>query len=338
MANKAIKYRLHPTKEQIDMFVKTFGCCRKVWNLMLEDKIAYYNQTGKVLNTTPSMYKKDHPYLKEVDSLALANVQLHLQAAYKNFFRTESIRFPRFKSIKYSKKSYTTNNQNGSIRIEGNKIRLPRIGFVKAVIHRMPNEDWKLKSATIAETDEGKYYASLLFEYERTTEFVSKNSSKSLGIDYAADGSFSDTSGQTCNLQSNYLRTVDKIAKEERILKRRVRGSNNYLKQNRKIKKLRHKAYNQRMDYLHKLSTEIANQYDIVCVDSFNAKHVSYNKKRRKYSYSKNNGYRILLTMLKYKQYDRGHYFVEVERNAEDYQCNPESIKSSGINQLLESA
>ena len=81
--NKAIKYRLYPTTEQATMFAKTFGCCRKVYNLMLADKIAYYKANGKMLATTPAMYKKDYPYLEEVDSLALANEQLHLQTAYK---------------------------------------------------------------------------------------------------------------------------------------------------------------------------------------------------------------------------------------------------------------
>ena len=111
MANKAIKYRLYPTSEQCVFFAKTFGCCRKVYNLMLADKIAYYQSTGKKLTNTPAMYKKDYPYLKEADSLALANEQLHLQSAYNNFFRDKRIGFPKFKSAKRSRKSYTTNNR-----------------------------------------------------------------------------------------------------------------------------------------------------------------------------------------------------------------------------------
>ena len=86
MANKAIKYRIYPTTEQRIMFAKTFGCCRKVYNLMLTDKIAHYKATGKSIKTTPAQYKDKYPYLREVDSLALSNVQMNLQAAYKNFF------------------------------------------------------------------------------------------------------------------------------------------------------------------------------------------------------------------------------------------------------------
>lgn len=126
--NKAIKYRIYPTEEQITMFSKTFGCCRKVYNLMLEDKIKSYEKTKSFGKQTPAMYKKDYPYLKEVDSLALANVQLNLQSALRNCFdskRKSSNGFPKFKSSKHSRKSYTTNNQNGTVSIIDNKyIRL----------------------------------------------------------------------------------------------------------------------------------------------------------------------------------------------------------------------
>lgn len=157
MQNRAIKYRIYPSAEQKILFAKTFGCCRKIWNLMLADKITYYQQTKKMLQTTPAQYKKAYPYLKEVDSLALANVQLHLQTAYKNFFRDKKTGFPKFKSAKHCRKSYTTNCQNGSIRIENDRIRIPKAGSVKAVLHRLPEKDWKIKSATISQYGDGTY-------------------------------------------------------------------------------------------------------------------------------------------------------------------------------------
>ena len=92
--NRAIKYRAYPTIEQCILFTKTFGCCRKVYNLMLADKITYYQEHQKTLWTTPAQYKKDYPFLKEVDSLALANVQMNLQTAYKNFFRDKNLKNP----------------------------------------------------------------------------------------------------------------------------------------------------------------------------------------------------------------------------------------------------
>jgi len=111
--NKAIKYRVYPTTEQAIMFAKTFGCCRKVYNLMLNDKIESYKSTGKFAAVTPAKYKVNYPFLKEIDSLALANVQLNLQSAFKNCFsKSRKIKngFPKFKSSKHSRKSYTTNN------------------------------------------------------------------------------------------------------------------------------------------------------------------------------------------------------------------------------------
>jgi putative transposase len=89
--NKAIRYRIYPTTEQATLFAKTFGCCRKVYNLMLSDKIESYKATGKFATVTPARYKKDYPYLKEVDSLALANKQMDLQAAFRNCFNDHII-------------------------------------------------------------------------------------------------------------------------------------------------------------------------------------------------------------------------------------------------------
>lgn len=83
---KAFKYRIYPTEKQKVIFAKTFGCARKIWNLMLADKIKHYKLTGKMLKNTPAQYKSQYPFLKEVDSLALANVQIALQNAYANFF------------------------------------------------------------------------------------------------------------------------------------------------------------------------------------------------------------------------------------------------------------
>ena len=170
MANKAIKYRIYPTTEQSIMFSKTFGCCRKVYNLMLSDKIEGYKATGKFPTVTPAKYKKDYPYLKEVDSLALANKQMDLQAAFRNTFsksRKKNNGFPKFKSAKHSRKSYTTNNQKGTVAILDKRyIRLPKVGKVKAVIHRIPDDNWIIKSATVSQESDGRYYISVLFEFD----------------------------------------------------------------------------------------------------------------------------------------------------------------------------
>lgn len=126
MANKAYKFRIYPNREQKTLFAKTFGCVRFIYNKMLDDKIKYYEKTKKKLNNTPAQYKKEFPWLKEVDSLALANAQMNLQKAYNNFFRDPKVGFPNFKSKHKTRASYTTNNQKGTVALENGRLKLPK--------------------------------------------------------------------------------------------------------------------------------------------------------------------------------------------------------------------
>ena len=132
---------------------------------MLSDKIEGYKNTGKFPMVTPARYKKDYPYLKEVDSLAIANKQLDLQEAFRNRFsksRKAKSGFPKFKSAKHRRRSYTTNNQKGTVAIIDNRfIKLPKVGRVKAVIHRIPDDSWVVKSATVSQESDGKETYSL---------------------------------------------------------------------------------------------------------------------------------------------------------------------------------
>ena len=312
--NKAIKYRLYPTKEQEEMFAKTFGCCRKIWNLMLNDKIEHYRATKEMLQTTPAKYKKmnQYKYLKEVDSLALANVQLHLQTAYKNFFRDKKIGFPKFKSAKHSRRTYTTNNQNGTVALTDKGIKLPKIGIVKAKIHRQPDMDWKIKSATVSQDSDGKFYASILYEYEQTINQVPM-SDNVIGLDYKSDGLYADSNGNVCGSPKYYRKSQKKLARLQRQLSRKEKGSNNRNKARLKVAKLQKHTANQRLDFLHKKSTEIANQYDVVCVETLDMKNMS-NKGFGNGKATLDNGYGLFLTMLEYKLSDRGKYFVKVDK------------------------
>ena len=245
---------------------------------MLADKIRSYEETGAFAKTTPAMYKKEYPFLKEVDSLALANVQLNLQRAFSNCFdrsRKKKNGFPKFKSAKRSRKSYTTNNQNGTVSITENGIRLPKIGIVKAVIHREPEKDWKIKSATISKDGDDRYYASVLFEFSNDKESCYKvDTANVIGLDYKSDGLYADDQGNIGTNHKYYRESHEKLAKEQRKLSRKIGSkkgeekSANYLKQLRRVNRVHRHIANQRLDNLHKKSTEIANQYDVVCVES----------------------------------------------------------------------
>ena len=321
--NSAIKYRLYPTSEQKIMFAKTFGCCRKVYNLMLSEKIESYKTTGKFVAVTPAKYKKDFPYLKEVDSLALANVQLNLQSAFRNHFdrnRRKKTGFPKFKSAKHSRKSYTTNNQNGTVAIIDNRyIRLPKIGKVKAVIHRVPGTDWKLRSATVSCSSDDRYYVSVLFEYENSASTYVADENNAIGMDYASDGLYVDDKGNIGTNHKFYRESHKKLAKEQRKLSRKKGSrkgedkSHNYLKQQRKVNRIYTHIANQRKDNLHKISAEIANQYDIVCVENLNMRNMS-NRGFGNGKATLDNGYGMFLDMLEYKLANRGKYLVKVDR------------------------
>lgn len=325
MANKAVKYRIYPTTEQKIMFSKTFGCCRKVYNLMLADKIESYKATGKFAPVTPAKYKKDYPYLKEVDSLALANKQQDLQAAFHNTFsksRKKKNGFPKFKSAKHSRKSYTTNNQKGTVAIIDNGyIKLPKVGKVKAVIHRIPDDNWVVKSATVSQESDGKYYVSVLFEFdenENENTYIA-DKTNAIGLDYASDGLYVDSNGNVCTNHKYYRESQDKLAKAQRKLSRMQgsrkgeKKSNNYWKQLRKVNKIHRLIANQRLDNLHKISTEIANQYDVVCVESLNMRSMS-NKGFGNGKATMDNGYGMFLSMLEYKLSDRNKYLVKVDK------------------------
>lgn len=324
MANIAYKYRLYPNVEQQVLLAKTFGCCRKIWNLMLADKNEAYQKDKTFIEPTPASYKKDYPFLKEVDSLALANVQLNQRMAFKEFFKSCKTKkndrgFPKFKSAKTSKRSYTTNNQNGTIKIGDGFIKMPKVGKVKAVIHRKPDVRWNLKSATVSQSSDGNYWCSVLFEYENQISSVCADTDKTIGLDYKSDGLYCDSNGNIATRHKFYRESQAKLAKEQRKLshkkgnKKEEAKSNNFLKQQKRVNKIHRHIANQRNDFLHKASTEIANRYDVVAVEDLNMRSLS-NKGFGNGKATMDNGYGMFLNMLEYKLNSRGKYFVKVDR------------------------
>lgn len=154
--NKAYKFRAMPSAQQQELFAKTVGCARFVYNRLLADKIAHYKETGEMLHNTPAQYKDEFPFLREVDSIALCNAQLQVQAAYKNFFRAKSIGFPKFRSKKSSRKAYTTNQIKGNIAVVGNSLKLPKMGLVRVKFHRQIPDTHRIKSVTFSQDPSGK--------------------------------------------------------------------------------------------------------------------------------------------------------------------------------------
>ena len=313
--NKAFQFRIYPTEEQKELFEKTFGCCRFIYNQMLSDKNEEYKKTGKMLKTTPAAYKKEFPWLKEVDSLALANVQLHLERAYRNFFERPEIGFPKFKSKHRSRNAYTTNLVNGNIRLFENGIKLPKAGVVKAKIHRQIPEGFRMKAVTVRRQPSGKYYVSILFEYcadENQVRDREERERKVIGIDYAMHGLAVFSDGSKGEYPDYYRRSEKRLNREQRKLSHCKRGSSNYQKQKKRVALCHEKVKNQRRDFHHKLSRKLAEEYDVVAVEDLNMKEMS-----RCLNFGKSvadNGYGMLLNMLSYKLEDRGGKLVKVDR------------------------
>ena len=274
---KAYKFRLYPNKEQEIYFSKCFGSVRFIYNKMLNDKIEYYKKNNKMLNNTPAQYKKEYIWLKEVDSLALANAQMNLNKAYKNFFRDKSVGFPKFKSKKNNYYSYTTNNQKNTIDIvDGKYIKLPKLKtLIRIKQHRQIPKDGKIKSATISKNPSGKYYISILVEQE--IKELPKNEF-AIGIDLGLTD-FAITSDGVKYSNPRYLRkSLNKLAKEQRKLSRKKKGSKNRNKQRIKVAKLYEKIANQRKDFLHKLSSELINENQVICLEDLQVKEIQQNK------------------------------------------------------------
>lgn len=320
MADKAYKYRIYPSEGQRVLFEKTFGCCRKVWNLMLADKRAYYKKEHKILQTTPAQYKDSYPFLREVDSLALANVQLHLQSSFKSCYKDHNTEPPKFKSKHHSRKSYTTNNQGGTVAVMDGGIRLPKTGIVKAVIHRKADHSWKLKSATVSRDSAGDYFCSVLYEYEPGMSAVpAMEGANAIGLDYKSDGLYMDSEGRCANMPKPFRESQKKLARAQRRLSRRKGSrkgeakSKNWIKAQKRVNRIYRHAANQRKDFLHKTSAAIAKRYGAVCIESLDMKAMS-NKGFGNGKATMDNGYGAFVRMLEYKLSDRGKHLVRVGR------------------------
>ena len=274
----AYKYRLYPNKEQQEYFAKCFGCVRFIYNRMLSDKIEYYKETKQKLNNTPAQYKKEFEWLKEVDSLALANAQMNLQTAYNNFFKRPEVGFPKFKSKKNYNYSYTTNNQGGNIYVSDRYIKLPKIGLVRVKKHR--DFDGLIKSVTVSQNPSGKYYVSVLVDQEEKEKLSISNNE--IGIDLGIK-EFCITSDGEMIENPKYLRKSEKkLRKLQKDLSRCEKGSKNREKCRIKVAKQYEKITNQRKDFLHKLSIRIIRENQTIVLEDLKVKNMMSNHKLAK--------------------------------------------------------
>lgn len=329
--NTAYKFRLYPTAEQEKLIIKTFGCVRFIYNRMLSDRIKYYTETKKTLNVTPAQYKQKFPWLKEVDSLALTNAQLALFTTYKHFFQDPRNHFPRFKSKKMCRDEYSTNNQKGTVRIVGDKIRLPKLGFVKLKVHRQLPENSTIKTVTITRNAAGKYYIAVLIQHEN--QALKINPYHFVALAFSKNGMYVTSNG----IKEEYPKNNEKLRKRMLFLQKAVRrcksGSKNQQKTLKRLFIVQEKIKNQNMDLTHKLSLSIARTYDCVFFETLDSRITN---NALEYMKSVNfNIWKMLGKYLSYKLERQGKQFLLVSKSVKPRQtCSSCRAYNMGIKSL----
>lgn len=350
--NKGFKYKLKPQKVHIEYLDKSFGCTRKLYNVytdLLFTQLEAQGFTGgridyKTINLpTPAAVKNQYPYMREVDSLAFANVQLDFNDAIKKYntksdgktftksakrqaetiSKTPTFRdlkgMPSFKSKKKGQNSYTTNNQDGTIDIiDDCYVKLPKIKIpIRFVSHRPIPDGYVIKAATISKDILGNYYIAFLCEYyvEETVAPITKV----VGLDYSQQNFFVSSDGEKANYPHYYRNSEEQLKNAQQKLSRKTKNrkkdepfSKNALKQKKKISKLQKKISNQRLDWIHKKSFEIAKKYDLVSLEDIDLRCLA-----QCLSFGKNvhdNGFGMFRTFVQYKLEDRGKRIVKVDK------------------------
>lgn len=318
LINRGYKFRLYPNKEQQQLILSTFGCCRFVYNHYLALSISMYETTGKSNTYNQNskdltQLKKENLWLKKVDSVALQQSLRNLDKAYQNFFRNVKQRkipvFPRFKRKNDRNQSYRLVKLQGNyFKIQDSKIRLGKLGYVKFIQDR--DISGVIKQAVVSQTPSGKYYVSLTC-VDSEIDYLEPTGSV-VGLDLGLKDLAITSDGEKIGNPKWFNRGHKKLKKLQRQYAKSKPGSNNREKLRVKVAKQYEKITNQRKDYLHKISTDLIKNHDIICIENLNVKGMIRHKKLSKATADVSWG--EFISQLKYKADWYGRKLIKVDR------------------------
>lgn len=320
---KGYKYRIYPNKQQEKQIQKTFGCKRFVYNQCLVYRQKQYKENNISMNKTScnnycnQILKKKYEWLTEIDKFALTNAIYDMNSAYQKFFK-EHTGYPKFKSKKNHYKSYTTNFTNNNIEVsfENNKIKLPKLKWIKAKVHR--ELVGQIKSATISQIPSGKYFVSILVE---TEHIPTKSNGCMVGVDLGIKDLLITSNGKKFDNQKLTKKYEDKLSKEQRRLSHKKKGSNNYHKQRIKVARLHEKIANTRKDYLHKISHQLVNENQVIVTEDLDVSNMVKNHHLAKSILDC--GWYELIRQLQYKSEWNNRNYIKIGRFIKSSQsCN----------------
>lgn len=302
---RAYKFRIYPNKKQEELIQKTFGCSRYVYNEFLSRKSELYKESKESLSFYQcskdlTMLKKKIEWLQEVDKWALQNSLKDLDNAYNNFFKKRA-KYPNFKSKKNRHKSYRTTNTNNSIEFLGNFIKLPKLKKVKCKGYK--EISGRILNATISQVPSGKYYISLCCTDVEIEKF--EKTGNSVGLDLGIKDFAISSNGDKYDNPKYLEKSLDKLKKLQREMSRKTSGGSNWNKSRIKVARLQEKISNQRKDYLHKVSTEIIKDNDIICIETLRVSNMLKNRKLSKSISSASWGKFVCQLEYKSKWHDR---------------------------------
>lgn len=276
---RAYKYRIYPNKKQQEIIAKTFGCCRFVYNKYLGKRIEMYEKNKETFSYVQcakdmTQLKSELEWLKEVDSTALQSSLRDLDMAYQKFFKEHS-GYPKFKSKKTHRFSYKSKCAHGNIQYCGKHIKLPKLGMVKTKNKLIPQG--RILNATVSQEPSGKYYVSLCCTDVDIP--ILEKTNNVIGIDLGIKEFCITSDGEMIENPQHLKKSLDKLAKLQRELSRKTKGSSNRNKARIEVARLQEHIANQRKDFLQKLSTEIIRKNDVICIEDLQVKDMIKNHK-----------------------------------------------------------